>query len=125
MTKYIITKIEEKKVGQITLPNGIGLYMKENMFNYYIEVVFNCHLNPAYLNEENIFHNICVVLDKYNATKFKDINSISLDKKLRIESKPCENNLNTTWTFYDVEETSKEIDPSQTISIGLIENVIL
>lgn len=124
MTKYIVTKIEEKKVGQITLPNGIGLYhFSDNL----IEVVINCHLNLAYLNKENIFHNICVVLNKYDAAHESNNESdyIIVDKKLRIESVPCKNNLNTTWYFYDVEETSKEIDPSQTISIGLIENVIL
>lgn len=123
MKKYKVVIEEEKKVGQITLPNGIGLYMNEDIFNYYIEVVFNCHINPAYLNEENIFHNICVVLDKYNAAKFKGINSISLDKKLRIESVPCKNNLNTTWYFYETIETTKKVEDEMLQQ--LIEQVIV
>lgn len=125
MTKYIITKIEEKKVGQITLPNGIVLLSEPNNN---IVIALNCHINPAYINIDNIIHNIKVVLLNYKPTSNKgldEVPTIHINKELRIESVPCKNNLNTTWYFYDVEETSKEIDPSQTISIGLIENVIL
>lgn len=126
MTKYIVTKQEEKKVGQITLPNGVVLLSEPNNR---IVVALNCHVNPAYINIDNILHNLKVVFTKFARVNvdidIDEVPSIVTDKEYRIESIPCKNNLNTTWNFYDVVETSKEIDPSKELLIGLIENVIL
>lgn len=124
MTKYIITKIEEKKVGQITLPNGVVLLSEPNNR---IVIALNCHVNPDYINIDNILRNLKTVFTKFVKVNvnINEVLSIVTDKEYRIESVPCKNNINTTWYFYDTEETSTEIDSSQAISIGLIENVIL
>lgn len=51
MKKYKVTKIEEKKVGQITLPNGVFLLSESNNriseSSNRIVVALNCHVNPA------------------------------------------------------------------------------
>lgn len=100
---YKITKVDNKEIGSIILPKGIGLIQSDKS----IQILVHSTIPSKYIVEGNIQFDLQMMLADYNP-KCSGTILLHLNKELHLECKE-NNEFTNKWIFSDIEERTIEV----------------